>query len=48
MHSIHKPSTVDVSKFSFGDVQVNQYGGKSCKIKWINKKFYSIFLNFLP
>jgi len=39
MHSIHKPSTVDVSKFSFGDVQVNQYGGKSCKIKYDGKDF---------
>ena len=39
MHSIHKPSNVDVSKFTFGDIQVNQYGGKSCKIKYDGKDF---------
>ena len=39
MHSIHKPSNVDVSKFTFGDVQVNQYGGKSCKVKYDGEDF---------
>ena len=39
MHSIHKPSNVDVSKFSFGDIQVNQYGGKSCKVKYDGEDF---------
>ena len=39
MHTIHKPSNVDVSKFSFGDIQVNQYGGKSCKVKYDGEDF---------
>jgi len=39
MHSIHKPSNVDISKFTFGDVQVNQYGGKSCKVKYDGEDF---------
>ena len=39
MHSIHKPSNVDSSKFSFGDVQVNQYGGKTCKVKYDGEDF---------
>ena len=39
MHSIHKPSNVDVSKFSFGDIKVNQYGGKACKVKYDGEDF---------
>lgn len=39
MHTIHKPSNVDVSKFTFGDIQTNQYGGKSCKVKYEGEDF---------
>uniref|UniRef100_A0A6C0B3I5 Uncharacterized protein n=1 Tax=viral metagenome TaxID=1070528 RepID=A0A6C0B3I5_9ZZZZ len=39
MHAIHKPSNVDVSKFTFSDTQVNQYGGKSCKVKYDGEDF---------
>jgi len=39
MHSIHKPSNVDISKFTFSDTQVNQYGGKSCKVKYDGEDF---------
>jgi len=39
MHSIHKASNVDVSKFTFSDIQVNQYGGKSCKVKYEGEDF---------
>ena len=39
MHTIHRPSNVDVSKFSFGDMQTNQYGGKSCKVKYDGEDF---------
>lgn len=39
MHTIHKPTNVDASKFSFGDIQINQYGGKSCRVKYDGEDF---------
>ena len=39
MTTIHRPSNVDASKFTFGDVQTNQYGGKSLKIKYNGEDF---------
>jgi len=39
MNSIHKPTNVDARKFTFGDIQVNQYGGKSCKVKYDGEDF---------
>ena len=38
--SIHRPQTVDFSKFQFGDPTVNKYGGKSCRVKYDNSDFY--------
>jgi len=37
---IHRPHTVDFSKFQFGDPTVNKYGGKSCRVKYDNADFY--------
>ena len=37
---IHRPNTANVDKIEFGDMQVNKYGGKSCKVKYEGKEFY--------
>ena len=38
--SIHKPKTVNTNNFEFGDITVNKYGGKSCKVRYTGSDFY--------
>ena len=38
--TIHRANTVDVSNFSFGDLAVNKYGGKSSRVKYNGEDFY--------
>ena len=40
---IHRPNTVDVDKFDFGEITVNKYGGKSCKIKYEGQDLFVQF-----
>ena len=39
-HNIHRPGTVNVENFEFGEVQVNKYGGKTSKVKYDGQEFY--------
>lgn len=38
--TIHRANQVDVSNFSFGDIVVNKYGGKSSRVKYNGEDFY--------
>ena len=38
--SIYRANTVDISKFTFGEQTANNYGGKSCRIKYDGQDFY--------
>jgi hypothetical protein len=38
--SIYRANTVDISKFTFGEQSANNYGGKSCRIKYDGQDFY--------
>lgn len=39
-YKINRANNVDFDKFSFGDVQVNKYGGKSSRVQYNGKDFY--------
>lgn len=39
-HKINRANDVDFSKFSFGDVAVNKYGGKSSRLRYDDGDFY--------
>ena len=39
-HQVYKAHTLDYSKFSFGDITLNKYGGKSSRVKYNGKDFY--------
>ena len=38
--TIHRANSVDVANFSFGDITVNKYGGKSSRVKYNGEDFY--------
>jgi hypothetical protein len=38
--SIHRANNVDYSKFQFGEIQLNRYGGKSSRVSYNNSEFY--------
>lgn len=38
--TIYRANQVDVSNFSFGDIVVNKYGGKSSRVKYSGEDFY--------
>lgn len=39
-YTIHRANDVDVDNFTFGDVTVNKYGGKSCRVTYDGNDFY--------
>lgn len=39
-YTINRPTDVNVENFNFGDITVNKYGGKSCRVTYSGQEFY--------